>query len=63
MANNDPERQKAEGTADKIKGRAKEAWGAVTGDNKKKAEGQGDQLKGGAKETMGDVRGKIRDNI
>jgi uncharacterized protein YjbJ (UPF0337 family) len=35
---------------DKAKGKAKEAWGAVTGDEAKKEEGQAQQRKGAAEE-------------
>jgi uncharacterized protein YjbJ (UPF0337 family) len=41
---------KNEGAMDKLKGRAKEAAGAVTGDEAKKFEGRSDQTKGTAKE-------------
>ncbi len=35
---------------DKVKGKMKEAAGALTGDEEKKAEGQAQQMKGSAKE-------------
>jgi uncharacterized protein YjbJ (UPF0337 family) len=41
---------RAEGTADKAKGRVKEAGGSLTGDKDKKAEGRADQDKGTLKE-------------
>ncbi len=41
---------KNEGAMDKVKGRAKEAAGAVTGDDAKKSEGRSDRTKGTAKE-------------
>jgi uncharacterized protein YjbJ (UPF0337 family) len=41
---------------DKVKGRAKEAAGAVTGDKTKKAEGRSDQTKGTAKEKKGKLK-------
>ena len=47
---------KGEGTMDKLKGRAKEAAGAVTGDKEKKAEGSTEQTKGTAKEKKGKVK-------
>ena len=37
---------KAEGAIDKVKGRAKEAGGSLTGNKDKKTEGQTDQDKG-----------------
>ena len=51
----DPQEDRADGTLDKAKGRAKEAAGALTGDRKKKAEGQKDQAKGEAKKQKADA--------
>jgi uncharacterized protein YjbJ (UPF0337 family) len=48
---------KGEGALDKAKGKAKEAAGAVSGDEAKKAEGHSDQTKGTAK----DKKGKVKD--
>lgn len=42
---------------DKVKGRAKEAAGAVTGDETTKSEGRSDQRKG----TMKEKKGKLKD--
>jgi uncharacterized protein YjbJ (UPF0337 family) len=47
---------KNEGAMDKVKGRAKEAAGAVTGDDAKKTEGRSDQRKGTAKEKKGKLK-------
>ena len=47
---------KNEGAMDKFKGRAKEAAGAVTGDDAKKSEGRSDQRKGTAKEKKGKLK-------
>jgi uncharacterized protein YjbJ (UPF0337 family) len=47
---------KGEGAADKLKGRAKEAAGAATGDETMKSEGRSDQTKGTAKEKKGKVK-------
>ncbi|MET8331285.1 CsbD family protein [Streptomyces sp. NPDC005181] len=44
---------------DKIKGKAKEAIGKLTGDRGKVAEGKADQLKGRAKEAADDARKNI----
>ncbi|MFE2093721.1 CsbD family protein [Streptomyces sp. NPDC059460] len=41
---------------DKIKGKAKEAMGKMTGDRAKVAEGKADQAKGRAKEALDDAR-------
>ncbi|MDJ0866276.1 MAG: CsbD family protein [Myxococcota bacterium] len=42
-------------TTDKVKGRLKEAAGALTGDEKLKKEGQLDQAAAEVKEAVGDV--------
>lgn len=42
---------------DKLKGRAKEAAGAVTGDERKKSEGRADQTSG----TLKEKKGKLKD--
>jgi uncharacterized protein YjbJ (UPF0337 family) len=47
---------KGEGAVDKLKGRAKEAAGAATGDKAMKSEGRSDQTKGTAKEKKGKVK-------
>ena len=46
---------RSEGAADKVKGRLKEATGAVTGENLK-AEGRSDQRKGTVKEKKGKLK-------
>jgi uncharacterized protein YjbJ (UPF0337 family) len=47
---------KNEGAMHKLKGRAKEAAGAVTGNEATKAEGRSDQRKGTAKEKKGRLK-------
>jgi uncharacterized protein YjbJ (UPF0337 family) len=47
---------KGEGAIDKVKGKAKEATGAVTGDEETKAEGRSDQTKGTAKDKLGKAK-------
>ena len=47
---------KNEGAIDKAKGRAKEAAGAVTGDETRKSEGRADQRSGTAKEKKGKLK-------
>lgn len=49
------------GTADKVKGKAKEVTGDVTGDNKKKAEGLVDQAVGKAKAAAEDIKKSLKD--
>jgi len=51
------EQDKNEGAMDKLKGRAKEAAGAVTGNEEKKSEGRADQDSG----TFKEKKGKIKD--
>ncbi|MDQ3965777.1 MAG: CsbD family protein [Actinomycetota bacterium] len=50
---------KGEGVVDKAKGRAKEAAGAVTGDETTKSEGRAEQTKGTAEK----AKGKIKDTL
>jgi len=58
-----PEEQRGEGAWDQAKGRAKQAGGAITGDDKTKAEGQWDETKGKVKDKAGEVRQNVRDKI
>ncbi len=51
---------KGEGALDKAKGKAKEATGAVTGDEAKKSEGQKDQTKGTAKDKVGKAKDLLK---
>ena len=52
-----------DGTADDLKGRAKEAAGAVTGDNDLKREGKADQAAGKAKDVVEDIKDKAEDVV
>ena len=49
----------AEGKANDLKGKIKDAAGSLTGDNSLEAEGTIDQLKGKAQDTLGKVERKI----
>jgi uncharacterized protein YjbJ (UPF0337 family) len=51
------------GTKDKVKGRVKEAAGALTGDKKLKNEGKADQAIGGAKNAAEKALDKAKDLI
>ena len=51
------------GTDDKLKGKAEEVAGTVTGDNKKKAEGLLNQAIGKVKETASDVKEAVEDGV
>lgn len=58
---------KAEGNWDRIKGRIRESWGALTDDDLDRAEGKLEQLVGMIKEKTGEsaeeVERKLRDLI
>ncbi|EOH8750356.1 CsbD family protein [Enterococcus faecalis] len=51
------------GTSDKIKGKAKEVTGDVTGDDKQKAEGFLNQAIGKVKEVTSDAKDKVEDIV
>ncbi len=51
---------KGEGTLDKAKGKAKEATGAVSGNEAKKSEGRSDQNKGTAKDKLGKAKDLLK---
>ncbi|GGZ89196.1 CsbD family protein [Streptomyces subrutilus] len=48
------------GGMDKVKGKAKEAAGKATGNDRMKAEGKMDQAKGKAKESVADAKDSLR---
>ena len=50
----------ASGKSDEVKGRVKEAAGALTGDKKLKREGKADQAAGKIKQTVGKVIDKVK---
>ena len=49
-------RDKGGGTLDKVKGRGKEAGGALTGNEERKARGQGKQVKGETRKKKGHLK-------
>lgn len=51
------------GTIDKLKGKAKEVAGDVTGNDKQKAEGLLDQAIGKVKETASDVKEAVEEGV
>jgi uncharacterized protein YjbJ (UPF0337 family) len=51
---------KGEGALDKAKGKAKEAAGAVSGNEAKKSEGRSDQNKGTAKDKLGKAKDLLK---
>ena len=52
-------RDELDGKADKIKGRAKQAWGDVTNDDKLHDEGVADEASGNVQEGYGKARRKV----
>jgi uncharacterized protein YjbJ (UPF0337 family) len=52
-----------DGTADKLKGHAKEATGDVTGDKDLQREGKVDRASGSVKDKVGDAGDKVKDAI
>jgi uncharacterized protein YjbJ (UPF0337 family) len=50
-----------DGTADDLKGRAKEAAGDLTDDDSLKNEGKVDRASGAAKDKVGDAADKVKD--
>ena len=53
----------ASGKSDELKGRVKEAAGALTGDKKLKREGKADQAVGKVKQTVEKVIDKVKDAL
>jgi uncharacterized protein YjbJ (UPF0337 family) len=53
----------ASGKSDELKGRVKEAAGALTGDEKLKREGRVDQAVGKVKQTAAKVVDKVKDAL
>jgi uncharacterized protein YjbJ (UPF0337 family) len=60
MARTTPDEDRARGAGDKLKGRLKDAGGAVSGDRDLQAEGRADQAKGTLKEKKGLLRKLFR---
>ena len=52
-----------DGTADKLKGHAKEATGEVTGDDGLKREGKVDRASGSVKDKVGEAGDKVKDAV
>jgi uncharacterized protein YjbJ (UPF0337 family) len=52
-----------DGTADDLKGKAKEAVGDLTGDDGLKREGKVDQATATVKDKVGDVSDKLKDAV
>ena len=56
-------RDELDGKGDKIKGRAKQAWGDVTNDEQLHDEGVADEAAGNVKEGFGRARRKVGEAI
>lgn len=52
---------RADAAKDDVKGKAKEGYGKLTGDEQKEAEGKFDQIKSDVKEGVADVKDKAKD--
>ena len=57
------EKDRAEGTANEIKGRVKSAAGELSGNDQTKAEGKLDQMKGKLQQGLADAKDKADDLI
>jgi len=57
-----PDHDRVEGAARNMGGKAKEAAGKVTGDEKLKAEGKADQVGGKVQNAVGGVKDALRDD-
>lgn len=53
----------SDGSADKLKGRAKEAAGDLTGDQELKDEGKVDRASGKTKDAVGGAADKVKDAL
>jgi uncharacterized protein YjbJ (UPF0337 family) len=53
----------SDGTADDLKGRAKEAAGDLTDDDSLKNEGKVDRAQGSVKDKVGDAADKVKDTL
>jgi uncharacterized protein YjbJ (UPF0337 family) len=50
-----PEDEQREGLGEEVKGKAQQAWGALTDDERLEAEGEANETKGKLRQTKGDV--------
>lgn len=57
-----PDQDRVEGAAKNMGGKAKEAAGDVTGDEKLKAEGKADQIEGKTQNAVGGVKDSLSDD-
>jgi len=59
----DEARDRIEGFAQENKGKAKEAFGDVTGDERTQSEGEADQAMGNLKKGVADAKDKLGDMV
>lgn len=52
-------KDRVQGGANELKGKAKSTWGEATGDDRTKAEGDTDQLKGKVQQGLADAKDKV----
>lgn len=57
-----PDHDRVEGAAKNMGGKAKEAAGKMTGDEKLKAEGKADQMSGKVQNAVGGMKDALRDD-
>jgi len=57
------DKDRLEGAADKMKGDAKKAAGAATGDEKREHEGRADKAKGKAESAVGGAKDAVREKL
>ena len=55
------DKDRVEGSATNVKGKAKTAAGKILGDEKLKNEGRADQVKGKVQKTVGGIKDKLRE--
>ena len=54
---------RAKGTAEELKGKARHAFGGLTGDKSQQLKGKGEELKGKAQQAFGKAQQKVDDVI
>ena len=57
-----PDHDRVEGAAKNLGGKAKEAAGKLTGDEKLKVEGRADQIEGNVQNAVGGLKDALRDD-
>ena len=56
------DKDRVEGSAQNVKGKAKTAAGKILGDEKLKNEGRADQVKGKVQNTVGGIKDELRED-